>query len=146
MQPHGCILRLSPGSYYIIINRKNQVLLSFLQIRVVIDNRDIYPLLTTAPVIIAVEKDNPTIVVTDGYHYSQPVELSFRQPSYFNFSVACAIDDRQLLAGSLLLVILYLLGFFTGLFVLKLLSFMPIAWFLFYYYIRRKSFIRIVRA
>jgi hypothetical protein len=137
---------LARAPYYIIINRKNQVLLSFLKIRVVVNNQEIYPLPNTAPVIIPLEKDHPKIVVTDGFHFTRPVELVFKQPSYFNFDVVCAIDDLQLLAGSLLLVIFYLLGFFTGLFVLKLISFMPIAWFLFYYYVRRRDFIRLVKA
>ncbi|MEI9946545.1 MAG: hypothetical protein WDN26_20275 [Chitinophagaceae bacterium] len=72
--------------------------------------------------------------------------LLFKQPSYFNFNVVCAIDDFQLWAAAAMLIILYLLGFFTGIFIIKLLSFLPIIWFLFYYYINRKDFIKIVRA
>jgi hypothetical protein len=137
---------LATAPYYIIITRKNQVLLSFLKIRVVVNNHDIYPLLDTEPVVIPVEKDHPKIVITDGFHFTKPIELVFKQPAYFNFNVVCAIDDLQLLAASLILAILYLLGFITGLFILKLLSFTPILWFLFYYYLNRKNFIRIVKA
>jgi hypothetical protein len=137
---------LARAPYYIIITRKNQVLLSFLDIRVVVNNNEIYPLLSTEPVVIPVEKDYPKIVVTDGFHFTRPLELTFKQPSYFNFDVVCAIDDLQLLAASLILVILYMLGFLTGFFILKLLSFAPIAWVLIYYYFNRKNFIRIVKA
>lgn len=117
-----------------------------MKIRVVVNNQDIYPLPDTRPVIIPVEKDYPEIVVTDGFHFTKPLELAFRQPSYFNFDVVCAIDDMQLLGASVLLVVFYLLGFLTGLFFLKLVSFAPVGWFLFYYYIRRRDFIRLVRA
>jgi hypothetical protein len=137
---------LAKAPYYIIIARKNQVLLSFLKIRVVVNNHDIYPLTDSEPVVIPVEKDHPRIVVTDGFHFTKPLELEFKKPSYFNFNVVCAIDDMQLLGASLLLAILYLLGFITNLFVLRLLSFTPVVWFLFYYYFNRKNFIRIVRA
>jgi hypothetical protein len=137
---------LAKAPYYIIFTRKNQVLLSFLDIRVVVNNNEIYPLLSTEPVVIPVEKDYPKIVVTDGFHFTRPLELTFKQPSYFNFDVVCAIDDLQLLAASLILVILYMLGFLTGFFILKLLSFAPIAWVLVYYYFNRKNFIRIVKA
>jgi hypothetical protein len=137
---------LPKAPYYIIITRRNQVLLSFLDIRVVVNNKEIYPLLNTEPIVIPVEKDNPKIVVTDGFHYTKPLELSFRQPAYFNFDVVCAIDDLQLLAASLILAILYMLGFITGFFILKLLSFTPIIWVLVYYYFNRKNFIRIVKA
>ena len=132
--------------YYIIITRKNQVLLSFLDIRVVVNNKEIYPLQTTEPVVIPLEKDNPRIVITDGFHFTKPLELNFKRPAYFNFDVVCAIDDLQLLAGSLILAILYMLGFLTGFFLLKLLSFTPIVWVLIYYYFNRKNFIRIVKA
>jgi len=137
---------LPKAPYYIIITRKNQVLLSFLDIRVVVNNKEIYPLQTTEPVVIPLEKDNPRIVITDGFHFTKPLELNFKRPAYFNFDVVCAIDDLQLLAGSLILAILYMLGFLTGFFLLKLLSFTPIVWVLIYYYFNRKNFIRIVKA
>lgn len=121
-------------------------MLSFLKIRVVVNNQEIYPLLTTEPVVIPVEKDHPKIVVTDGFHFTKPIELVFKQPAYFNFNVVCAIDDFQLLIAGLMLVVFYLLGFLTDFFPLKLLSFMPVLWFLFYYYINRNDFIRIVKA
>jgi hypothetical protein len=137
---------LPKAPYYIIITRRNQVLLSFLDIRVIVNNKEIYPLQTTEPVVIPLEKDNPRIVITDGFHFTKPLELNFRRPAYFNFDVVCAIDDLQLLAASLILAIFYMLGFLTGFFILKLLSFAPIAWVLIYYYFNRKNFIRIVKA
>lgn len=133
------------ASYYIIIARKNQVLLSFLNIRVIVNNKEIYPLLTTEPVIISVKEDHLSIVITDGFHFTRPLNLKYDQPGYFNFEVTCIIEDLQLLGGSLLLVICYLLGLFTGLLVFKLLSFAPILYFLFLYYINRKRFLELKR-
>jgi hypothetical protein len=134
---------LATVPYYIIFTRKNQVLLSFLNIRVIVNNHDIYPLPDSEPVVIPVEKDYPKIVITDGFHFTKPVELVFNEPAYFNFNVVCAINDMQLLTAGIMLVVFYLLGFLTGLFALKLLSFTPILWFLVIYYINRKEFIRI---
>ena len=132
--------------YYIIITRKKQLLLSFLDIRVVVNNSDIYPLLDTEPVVIPLEKDKPRIVVTDGFHFTKPMELNFKQPAYFNFNVVCAIDDFQLLAALLILAIFFMLGYLTVFFILKFIRFTPILWVLFYYYFNRKNFIRIVSA
>jgi hypothetical protein len=53
--------------YHIVITRKNQVLLSFLKIRVVVNGKDIYPLLNNRPVVITVQENHPKIVVTDGF-------------------------------------------------------------------------------
>jgi hypothetical protein len=132
--------------YYIIIARKNQVLLSFLKIRVIVNNRDIYPLPDSEPVLIPVEKDRPKIVVTDGFHFTKPLQLVFKEPAYFNFNVVCAINDFQLAVAGSMLVIFYLLGFWTNFLPFKVLSFAPILWFLICYYFNRKDFIRIVKA
>jgi len=121
-------------------------MLSFLKLRVVVNNREIYPLLNTEPVVIAVEKDCPRIVITDGFHFTKPVELVFKEPSYFNFNVGCAIDDLHFYTAFSFLIILYLLGFFTGALAFKVLSFTPIIWLLSHYYLNRKEFIRIKQA
>ena len=114
-----------------------------LNVRVIVNNKEIYPLNNTEPVVIEVQENHPKVVVTDGYHFTKPVDLTYKQPSYYHFKVVCAIDDMQLLGNFFILVLFYLLGFFTGVFILKLLSFLPIVYLLFDYYIDRHSFIQI---
>ena len=114
-----------------------------LNIRVIVNNKEIYPLLTEDPVIIEVHDNHPKIVVTDGFHYTKPIDLDYKQPSYYHFKVVCSIDDLQLLGNAFVLIVFYLLGFYTGSFALKLLSFLPIFYLLFAYYIDRRSFIQI---
>ena len=129
--------------YRIIITRKNQLLLSFLRIKVVVNGKAIYPLPDSRPVTITVMENNPKLVITDGYHFTKPVELVYHHLNTYYFKVVCVIGDLQLLAGSFLLIVLYLLGFYSGIFILKLVSFLPIVYFLFFYYINRKEFIQI---
>lgn len=131
------------ASYHIVITRKNQVLLSFLKIRVIVNGKEIYPLLNDKPVVISVQENHPKIVVTDGYHHTKPLELVYHHLHTYYFKVICAIGDVQLAAGLLMLALLYLLGFYSGIFILKLISFFPILYFLFLYYINRKEFIQI---
>jgi len=119
------------------------VLLSFLRIRVVVNGKEIYPLASSQPIKITVMQNNPKVVVTDGYHFTQPMELVYHHLNTYYFKVICVIDDMQLIAGFVLLAVLYLLGFYTGVFILKITSFFPIVYFLFYYYINRKEFIQI---
>ncbi len=116
-------------------------MLRFLNTRVIVNNKEIYPLLNEQPVVIPVEKDHPEIVVTDGFHFTKPLELVYDQPGYFNFELTCIVDDLKLLGGSFLLLILYLLGLFTGFLILKMLSFLPVIFFLFYYYFNKKNFL-----
>ena len=119
------------------------MLLSILNIRVIVNNKEIYPLNNIEPVIIGVRENHPRIVVTDGYHYTKSIDLSYKQPSYYHFKVVCAIDDMQLFGNLFILVLFYLLGFLTGVFILKLVSFLPILYLLIAYYIDRDSFIQI---
>ena len=129
--------------YHIVITRKNQVLLNFLRVRVVVNGKEIYPLSNKRPLTITVMQNNPKVVITDGYHITKPVELVYHHLDTYYFKVICVIDNMQLLAGSLLLIVLYLIGTYTGLFIIKLTSFLPILYFLFYYYINRKDFLQI---
>jgi hypothetical protein len=126
-----------------VITRKKQVLLSFLNIRVIINGNEIYPVKQGQRVVISLENNNPKVVVTDGYHFTKPLELVYHHLHTYYFKIVCAIDDTQLLAGFCVLVLFYLFGFATGIFILKLLSLFPILYFLFLYYINRKEFIQI---
>jgi hypothetical protein len=129
--------------YNIVITRKNQVLLSFLRIKAVVNGKEIYPLPRNKPVMITVTQNNPKVVITDGYHITKPIELVYHHLNTYYFKVICVIDNTQLLAGSMLLIVLYMIGFFTGLFIIKLTSFIPVVYFLFYYYVNRKEFLQI---
>ena len=107
------------------------------------NNKEIYPLLSDKPVVIEVRDNHPKIVVTDGFHFTKPIELNYKEPSYYHFKVVCSIDDTQLLGNFFVLIVFYLLGFYTGVFAMKLLSFLPLLYLLFAYYIDRKSFLQI---
>jgi hypothetical protein len=130
-------------AYHIVVTRKKQILLSFLNIRIIVNGSQIYPVRHGQRVVISVDRNNPKIVVTDGYHFTKPLELVYHHLHTYYFKIVCAIDDTQLVAGFSILVVFYLLGFFTGFFALKLLSLFPILYFLFLYYINRKEFIQI---
>jgi hypothetical protein len=116
-----------------------------MKLRVVIDGKDIYPLLNDQPVVIAVNENHSQLVVTDGYHYTKPIELLYSKPSYYKLKIECAINDLQLLGMAFLIVFFYLTGFYSGWLLLKVFSFLPILWFLLTYYFKRKKFIRIVK-
>ena len=93
--------------------------------------------------MITVMQNNPKLVITDGYHITKPVELVYHHLDTYYFKVICIIDNIQLLAGSFLLIVLYMIGFYTDVFVIKLASFLPVLYFLFYYYINRRDFLQI---
>jgi hypothetical protein len=114
-----------------------------LRIRVIVNNKKIYPITAGERIVIEIEKNNPTIVVTDGFHFTRPLELIFHHIHTYNFHIVCAIGNEQLLAGCFSFILLYLAGFASGWFILKLLSFFPVAYILFLYYINRKEFIQL---
>jgi len=111
----------------------------------VVNNKEIYELEINKPVIIEVKQNNPKIVVTDGFHFTRPIELQYKEPSYYKFQVVCIIDDLQLAGGIMMLFLFYLLGFYTGNLVLKILSFIPVLFFVVAYYFNRRTFIKITQ-
>jgi hypothetical protein len=119
------------------------MLLNLLSVRVIVNGTHIYALSREQPAIIVLPRNHSRIVVSDGYHFTKPVEVGFHHMHTHHFKVACAIDDNILAAGALLLVLFYMVGLVSDIFILKVLSFLPILYFLYLYYINRKEFIKI---
>ena len=107
------------------------------------NGKEIYPVAAGEKIVISFKENNPKIVVTDGYHFTRPLEIVFHHIHTYYFHITCAIENVQLLAGCFLFILLYLAGFGSGIFILKLLSFSPIAFILFLYYINRIDFIQL---
>ena len=126
-----------------MITRKNQVLLNFLRVKAVVNGTEIHALGINKPVVITVMRNNPKVVITDGYHITKPLELVYHHLNTYYFKVICVIDNIQLFAGCLLLVVLYLIGLYTGIFLIKMSSILPVLYFLFFYYVNRKDFLQI---
>jgi hypothetical protein len=126
-----------------VLQRKNQVLLSFLKVRAVVNGKEIFPLPDTKPVVIAVQANNPKLVITDGYHISRPLKMVYNDLHTYCFKVSCAVTDAHLIGGFIGLAGLYLSGFYTGLLILKILSFLPLVYLLLFYYLNRKDFFKL---
>ena len=126
-----------------MITRKRSLLLDLFNVRVVVDGSKIYQLDKDSSVIIGCSNSRPRIVVTNGFHHSPCFEVMYNQMQVYYFNVVCALDDNLLAAGSLLLILLYIAGLTSGIILLKVISFLPILYFLYVYYINRKEFIQI---
>ncbi len=126
-----------------MITRESQFLINFLNIRVIVNGKDIYTLVPQKPVLISLNEKSVKLVATDGFHYTKALELSFQFPQTYHLKIGCAIDNNLLITGVVLLVISALVGLISDLALLRLLSFVPIFYFLFLYYVNRREFIKI---
>lgn len=87
---------------------------------------------------------NPTkLVVTDGFHITTPLNVTYAKNYTRYFTIACIVEDAQLIVGFIVILVLYAMGLTSGIVFLRLLSMAPIFYFLFLYYIRRRDFIRV---
>ena len=82
-------------------------------------------------------------MVTDGYHISKPLELVYHHIHTYYFHVDCAISNIQLFYGAFLLLLCAALGLFTGSLFFQLMSFLPIVYLLYIYYVNRSDFIQL---
>jgi hypothetical protein len=126
-----------------VITRKSSVLLNLFKVRVVVDGSKIYQLEKDSSIVIGCSNNRPRIVVTNGFHHSPCFEVMYNQMHVYYLNVVCALDDNLLAAGGLLIILLYLAGLTSGILLLKVISFLPILYFLYVYYINRKEFIQL---
>ena len=126
-----------------MVLQKNQLLLRFLKLRVVVNGHYIYALAKDRPIVIDMPTNPARLVVTDGFHITDPVELRYSSGNGQLFKIVCAIEDEQLLVGLVLMAALYIVGATSDFALLQLLSMTPVLYFIFLYYIRRRAFIQI---
>lgn len=119
------------------------MLLRLLKLRLVVNGHYIYALVRNKPIVIDMPTNPSKLVVTDGFHITPALTLTYTPRKKHYFKIVCAIEDGQLLAGLVLVFILYAMGFTSGIFFLEFLSIIPFLYFIFLYYIKRKEFIRI---
>jgi len=113
-------------------------------VRVIVDGKLIYYLDAEKPVVIPVAGKRSKMVVSDGYHVTRPMEVVFYPKDTYHFSVVCMVDDNKLAAGAVVLVLFYLVGLTSDVLILKIASFLPLLYFLYFYYVNRKEFIQIL--
>lgn len=80
-------------------------------------------------------------MAADGYHIIRPIEINCNQ-QITNLKVECCIDNDTLIAGVIMLVFSSMVRVISEILVAKLMSFVPVLYFLFMYYINRKEFIK----
>lgn len=129
--------------YTLILKRRKHILLRFAKIKVIVEGKQIHPVEEGKDTVIHFNENNTRIVVTDGYHISRPLELVYHHIHTYYFHVDCAISNVQLFYGGFLLMVFFILGFFTGNIILQMLSFLPVGYLLYIYYINRKDFIQL---
>ena len=81
-----------------MVVQKNHLLLKFLKLRLVVNGMHIYHLHRNQPVLVRIPTNPSRIVVTDGFHITQPVELRHRQRTDY-FDIVCAVDNDVLAGG-----------------------------------------------
>lgn len=117
-------------------------MLRFLKLRLVVNGMHIYPLRKNRPVLITIPTNPSRIVVTDGFHITNPVELEHRQRTGY-FNIVCAIDNDGLVGAAIFMLMFFAMGATSGVLALQLFSMLPLIYILFLYYIRRNEFIQI---
>ena len=115
----------------------------FLKLRLIVNGTYIYSLAKNKPIVVSIPTNPSKIVVTDGFHITKPLEVTYSHRHTYYFKIVCGIENDQLLIGAIIGGLVYMMGTTSGMIILQLLSVAPIIYFLFLYYINRKEFIQI---
>ena len=123
--------------------QKNHLLLRFLRLRLIVNGTYIYSLVKNKPIIVSIPTNPSKIVVTDGFHITKPLEVTYSHTRTYYFKIVCGIENDQLLVGAIIAALVYMMGATSGMIILQILSMSPVIYFLFLYYNKRKEFIQI---
>ena len=127
-----------------IVTRKNQLLLNLLDLRVIVNDSYIYHLKPGDPLLLNISTaQQVTMVFTNGFHITPRLHIPCSSGKINRLFVGCLLEDEMLLAGFLLTALLFIIGAFSGLFLAQLLSFGPIVYGLYLFYIQRKTFLQV---
>lgn len=118
-------------------------MLRFAKLRVVVNGSHIYSLAKNQPAIIDMPTNPARVVITDGFHITSPFELGPANLPHRVYRIVCVIDDEQLVVGSVIMGLLYAMGTTSGMLLLQVLSMLPVFYFLFLYYVKRREFIQL---
>ena len=118
-------------------------MLRFLKLKVIINGKIIYPVDIKKPVITPLVTNRAQIVVTDGFHMTSPLDVTWQHSPVQQLNITCIIEDEQLIMGFLLQILFYAAGLSSDILLLKVMSFAPVLLFLYLYYIKRREFIRV---
>jgi len=108
-----------------------------------VNGTHIYALVKNKPIVVTIPTNPSRIVVTDGFHITKPLEVTYSHTRTYYFQIVCGIENDQLLVGTIIGGLVYMMGATSGMVLMQLLSIAPIIYFLFLYYINRKEFIQI---
>ena len=114
-----------------------------MKLRVVVNGNYIYALVKNKPVVIDMPTNPSKLVVTDGFHITPPIELTYSPKHTRFYKIVCTIEDDQLLVGLINMALLYAMGATSGMVFLQFLSMAPDFYLIFIYYINRKEFIKL---
>jgi hypothetical protein len=112
-------------------------------VKVIVEGQQIYNIEEGKDTVITFQNNNTHLVVTDGYHISKPLELVYHHIHTYYFHVDCAISNIQLFYGGFLLLLSVILGLLTGSIFFQVMSFFPVLYLLYTYYVNRADFIQL---
>lgn len=121
--------------------RKRRFIMRLLPVRVVVNDRDIYPLKEKQPVAITVSSNPVKIMVTNGFHYSKPVLLNTYMQDKYALQADCLLDDLRLGYGFFLMLLLFGMYWITSMRIFQIAANLPILYMLYLVYFRKKDFL-----
>lgn len=105
----------------------------------------IYPLVRKKPIRVALPTNPARFVVTDGYHITPAVAVKYNPQKTTIIYIECIIKNDVLVGLLLFTLLLFAMGASSGLWVLFFLAMLPVMGFLFFFYIKKQSFIQLVQ-
>ncbi len=75
----------------------------------------IYSLMQNRPIVINLQTNPSKLVVTNGFHITPPVQVTYSPKRTYRFTIACIIENDVLIGGAVFMLMVFLWAYHRGL-------------------------------
>ena len=119
-------------------------MLRYSTVRLIVNEDQIIELPRNKPMLVRVQENHPSVVLTDGFHFTAPKSFNFEGPGYFNLDVSNRLSDENLIKGAVVAAFMYTMSLASGMLGFFILSIIPFLRGIWIFYFDKKKFLRLI--
>lgn len=118
-------------------------MLRVLKLYIVVNDTHLYQLKEQEPLFIEENQLPVKIVAKNGFHFSKPLHIRKQTTDNILLGIGCEVDNGRLWGGILLSLLLFIIFFATGLYIILLMANLPLFFLVYKFFLKPNEFIYI---
>ena len=126
-----------------IVLRQRQLLMRFLTLWIVVDDKNMYDLVEEKPLLIEADYSLTKIVAQNGYHSSKPLYIKKDSDKPVCIEVGCKADNTKLWVSLILSFLLFVTFVITHFAIFLVLANVPFLFLMYRFFFKHEEFITV---